>query len=184
VGTAPSQKVRGSGVSIHDLRPDARILSPADFEERHGSAFLLLTAADLATPSGPATTEVRLLVDGEEAPADSTASLSLVAFPVRRTGRSVGHLVTVGRASNNDVAIPDLSISRFHAFLKAASAGGWQLQDAGSTNGTTVNGRAVPQQGHGAPVDLAAGDTVRLGQVELTFLPADKLRAFALKIER
>jgi hypothetical protein len=184
VGTAPSQSVRGSGVPISDLRPDARILAPAEFEARHGAAFLLLTAADLATPSGPATTEVRLLVDGEESPADSTASLSLVAFPVRRTGRSVGHLITVGRASNNDVAIPDLSISRFHAFLKPRTDGGFQLQDAGSTNGSTVNGRAVPQQGHGAPVDLAAGDTVRLGQVELTFLPSEQLRAFALKIER
>ena len=169
---------------MHELRSDARILSPPDFEARHGSAFLLLTAADLATPSGPATTEVRLLMDGEEVPADSTASLSLVAFPVKRTGRSVGHLVTVGRASNNDVAIPDLSISRFHAFLKSRADGGWQLQDAGSTNGTTVNGRAVPQQGHGAPVELSAGDDVRLGQVGLTFLPAEQLRAFALKIER
>jgi pSer/pThr/pTyr-binding forkhead associated (FHA) protein len=183
VGTAPGHRIRGSGIPVSDLRSDARILSVADFEERHGSAFLLLTAADLATPTGPATTEVRLALD-DGAPADSTASLALVAFPIRRTGRAVGHLITVGRASNNDVAIPDLSISRFHAFLKPRTDGGWQLQDAGSTNGTTVNGRAVPQQGQGAPVDLSAGDDVRLGQVDLTFLPAEQLRAFALKIER
>ena len=163
------------------LRPDARSLSLDEFEDRHGSAFLLLTAADLALPTGPATTEVRLAFD--ESPADSTASLSLVAYPVRRTGRSVGHLITVGRAANNDLAIPDLSISRFHAFLKQ-DAGRWQLQDAGSTNGTTVHGEAVPRQGHGAPVEVKAGDNVRLGQVELTFLGVEELRDFALKLER
>lgn len=175
---------RGSGVPIHELRADARILSPEDFEERHGSAFLLLSAAELAMPSGPATTEVRLLMDGEHVHASSTANLSLVVFPVRRTGRSVGHLVTIGRASNNDVAIPDVSISRFHAFLKEADAGRWQLQDAGSTNGTLVNGNPIARQGQGAPADLKAGDSVRLGQVELTFLGVAELRGFALKLER
>lgn len=179
--SAPAR--RGSAVSIHELRADARILSPEDFEDRHGSAYLLLSATELSPPSGPATTEVRLLMDGEEVPAASTANLSLLVFPVRRTGRSTGHLVTIGRASNNDVAIPDLSISRFHAFVKAGD-GHWQLQDAGSTNGTTLNGRPVPRQGHGPAMDVKPGDNVRLGQVELTFLGVQELRSFVLKIER
>ena len=174
---------RGSGVPLRDLSADARRLEPEEFEDRHGSAFLLLTAADLSLPQGPATTEVRL-VFGDDAPADSTASLSLVTFPVRRTGRSVGHLITIGRAANNDVAIPDLSISRFHAFLKQGENGHWQLQDAGSTNGTSVNGRPVARQGHGQPCEVKAGDNVRLGQVELTFLGAAELHAYARKMER
>lgn len=174
----------GSAVDLRDLRVDARKLPVEEFEDRHGSAFLLLTATDLAVPSGPATTEVRLLLDGEDAPGASTAGLSLLAFPVRRTGRSVGHLVTIGRASNNDVAIPDLSISRFHAFLKPTADGCWQMLDAGSTNGTSVNGHHVAQQGHGEATSLKAGDNVRLGQVELTFLGAPEMHAFALKLER
>lgn len=174
--------IRGSGIPMRDLRTDARILSAEEFEDRYGSAFLLLTAAELTLPTGPATTEVRLLYD--EGPADSTASLSLVVYPVRRTGRSVGHLITIGRAANNDLAVPDLSISRFHAFLKQGESGHWQIQDAGSTNGTSVNGQAVPRQGHGAAVDVKAGDNVRLGQIELTFLEVEELRQFALKLER
>lgn len=180
----PSKPERGSAVDLRDLRIEARSLSPEDFEDRHGSAFLLLTATELSVPKGPATTEVRLLLDGEDAPSASTAGLSLLAFPVRRTGRSVGHLIAIGRASNNDVSIPDLSISRFHAFLKEGPDGSWALQDAGSTNGTTVNGNLVPQQGHGPAVALKAGDNVRLGQVELTFLGAREMHAFALKLER
>ena len=124
------------------------------------------------------------LIGLDDEPAGSTASLSLVAYPIQRTGRSVGHLITIGRAGNNDVSIPDLSISRFHAFVKEGEGGGWQIQDAGSTNGTTVNAEPVPQQGHGAAVGLKAGDNLRLGQVELTFLGVEELRGFVLKLQR
>lgn len=181
--TTPEGPGRGSGIRIRDLRSEARTLSLEDFEDRHGSAFLLLTEADLSVPKGPATTEVRL-VTLDEAPSASTANLALVAFPVRRTRRSAGHLVTVGRAANNDVSVPDLSISRFHAFLKEPTGGSWQIQDAGSTNGTTVNGQPVSQQGHGPSVALKAGDNLRLGQVELTFLGVKELREFLLKHDR
>jgi pSer/pThr/pTyr-binding forkhead associated (FHA) protein len=58
------------------------------------------------------------------------------------------------------------------------------MQDAGSTNGTTVNGNTVPRQGHGPAVELNPGDDVRLGQVELTFLDSEALVAFASRVER
>lgn len=174
---------RGSGVPVRDLRDDARSLTSDEFEDRHGRAFLLLTAAELSVARGPATTEVQLL-DDASTPGESTASLSLLAYPMRRSARSAGHLITMGRASDNDVVVPDLSISRFHAFVKEGAAGSWLLLDAGSTNGTTVNGRSVPQQGVGEPVELKSGDSVRLGQVELTFLEARALLVFARKLQR
>jgi len=173
---------RGSGVPIRELRVDAKSLARGEFEERHGRAFLLLSAAELAAAS-PTITEVRL--DGDARPrAESTAGLSLVVFAVRRNGRSASHLITVGRAPDNDVVVPDVSISRFHAFVKEDRAGRWVVQDAGSTNGTTVNGHSVPRQGHGPPVELSSGDDVRLGQVELTFLDSEALVSFALRLER
>jgi len=169
-------QARGSGVPLESFRADARELSAEDFEERHGSAFLLLTAAELRKPSGPAPTEVNL-AGVDEPTNECTAGLSLLAYPVRRSERSAGHLLTVGRTSNNDVVIPDLSVSRFHAFVKQ-SEGRFQIQDARSANGTTVNSSSVPAQGHGPAVDLKSGDSVRLGQVELTFLSAQALRDF------
>ena len=172
----------GSGLPFEAFRADARRLSLTDFEECHGSGFLLLTAAGLNEPAGPAATEVHL-VGIDEPASERTASLSLLAYPLRRTERSAGHLVTVGRTSNNDVVIPDLSVSRFHAFVKPVGDGRFQIQDANSTNGTTVNGTSVPVQGHGLAVDLKSGDNVRLGQVELTFLSAPALRDFVLARE-
>jgi hypothetical protein len=171
--------MHGSGLPFGAFREDARRLSLADFEQCHGSGFLLLTAAELSEPPGPASTEVHL-VGIDEPASDRTASLSLLAYPLLRTERSAGHLVTVGRTSNNDVVIPDLSVSRFHAFLKPVAEGRFQIQDANSTNGTTVNSTSVPAQGHGLGVDLKSGDNVRLGQVELTFLSAQALRDFVL----
>ena len=174
---------RGSGVPIRELRADARELARPQFEERHGRAFLLLSAADLSTPR-PTITEVRL--DDERAPArmESTANLSLVVYPLRRTHRSASHLITLGRAPDNDVVVPDVSISRFHAFVKQDANGRWLMQDAGSTNGTTVNGSSVPRQGHGPAAELSPGDDVRLGQVELTFLDSEALVSFAVRLER
>ena len=93
-------------------------------------------------------------------------------------------VITVGRGHSNDLVINDFSVSRFHAFVKEGGPGHWLLQDAGSTNGSTVNGRSVPRQGHGPSTELSSGDDVRLGQVELTFLDSEALVSFALRLER
>jgi hypothetical protein len=173
----------GSGLAVRRLRDDARQLSAAEFAERHGPAFLLLTAAELTEPHGPGSTEVRL-IESEERAGERTASLSLLAYPIRRRGEAPGHLLTVGRASNNDVVIRDLSISRFHAFLKPEGEGRLAIQDARSTNGTTINGHPVPAQGNGEAVPLRSGDNLRLGQVELTFLTADAMQEFVSAHDR
>ena len=176
----PREQARqGSEVPIEAFRADARNLSAADFEERHGSAFLLVTAAELRTPAGPAATMVNL-ADLDEPTFERTAAVSLLVHPVLRTDRSLGDFVAVGRTSNNDVVIPDLSVSRFHAFLKPVGDGSFRIQDANSTNGTGVNGSSVPAQGQGPPVQLKAGDNLRLGHVELTFVSAPALREFVL----
>lgn len=176
---SPDSGEHGSGIPIGVLRADARALSAADFEDRHGNAFLMLTAAELNRPAGPSMTVVHL----EDEIAEHTAGLSLLAYPIRRTARSVGHLVTLGRTANNDVVVPDISISRFHAFAKEVKGGGIAIQDAGSTNGSMVNSNSVPSQGHGPPVQLKSGDSVRLGQVEFSYLDVDSLLDFLLAHE-
>jgi hypothetical protein len=173
---APNPAEHGSGVPVSELRADARDLSTEDFEDRHGNAFLMLTAAELRSPGGPAMTVVNL--EDDEDACDNTAGLSLLAYPVRRTERSAGHLITFGRTANNDVVIPDISISRFHAFAKEVASGRLVIQDAGSTNGSMVNSDSVPSQGHGPPSELKAGDRVRLGQVEFSYLDANALLDF------
>jgi len=173
---SPNPAEHGSGIPISALRADARDLSAEEFEDRHGNAFLMLTAAELRTPGGPSMTVVNLESDDDAS--DHTAGLSLLAYPIRRTGRSAGHLVALGRTANNNVVIPDISVSRFHAFAKEVEGGSLAIQDAGSTNGTVVNSDSVPSQGHGPPIELKTGDSVRLGQVEFSYLDARSLLDF------
>jgi hypothetical protein len=175
-----SEYRRGAGLPIEAYVEDAQSLSPEEFADRHGSAFLLRTTAGVGPPAGPAATMVAVLSVVDEA-SEATGSISLVAFPVRRGSESVTHLVTVGRSSNNDIAISDISVSRFHAFLKQDANGTFQILDGGSANGTTVNGVKVPARGEGPPTNLKSGDTLRLGRVEFTFLDATALHSFALK---
>ena len=103
----------GSALPVEAFLEDAESLSPAEFESRHGSGFLLLTATKVSAPKDTSSTEVQLLSDEDGAFAH-TGSLSTLVFPLR----SAVHIVTVGRASNNDVVISDPSVSRMHALLK------------------------------------------------------------------
>jgi hypothetical protein len=174
VGTAAP----GSALPVEAFSEDARRLPVEEFAARHGSAFLLLTATGPSPRGGPAATEANFF--GDEGSVH-TADLAILVYPLRRRADSVGHLVTLGRAPNNDVVIPDPSVSRFHAFAKQGAGGTVLVQDAGSTNGTSVNGASVPAKDHGPPTSLKRGDTLRLGQVEFTFLDAAGMRGFALE---
>ena len=90
-------------------------------------------------------------------------------------------MITVGRAAKNDVMISDISVSRFHAFFKRSPAGRFQLHDAGSSNGTIVNGSSVCTKENGPATELHSGDNIRFGQVDATFLELDALRSFVEK---
>lgn len=70
--------------------------------------------------------------------------------------------VTIGRAEDNDVILPDPNVSRHHASIK------WEegkpvLRDENSTNGTLVNGVRVREK------TLVNGDHLRLGLTEIQF---------------
>ena len=170
----------GSGVRVRDLLEDTLSLAPDAFEKRHGSAFLLMSAAELKNAIGPRPTQVRGLPDS---PSDRTAHLRLMIYPVVRTERSIFPFVTVGRTQNNDIVFPEVTISRFHAFFNPGDGGAFTIQDAGSTNGTAVNSKLVPKQQEGPSLPVKSGDSVRFGAVELTFLSAQALREFILEFD-
>jgi hypothetical protein len=72
--------------------------------------------------------------------------------------------VTVGRGARNDLAIPkDDYASAEHARLEPRRDGIW-IEDAGSTNGTYVNGVRVSESRK-----LAPGDVIRVGETDLRF---------------
>ena len=75
--------------------------------------------------------------------------------------------VTVGRAPDNDVVLPDPSVSGHHARL-IATAEGYRVSDVGSTNGTYLNAQRLPPQAWRA---LNVGDTLTVGPYAITIVP-------------
>lgn len=69
----------------------------------------------------------------------------------------------VGRDPRVEVAVLHASVSSEHATL--TSGGGWHIVDNSSRNGTEVEGNRITD------VVLAAGNTIRLGDVKLYFWP-------------
>ena len=153
---------------------DCRRLDPEAFASRHGHAFLVLdgTEALLRRPDdAPHRTITLEAVKGDNRPL--RPQLDFLVFPLR--GKREGPLTfySIGRSENNSVCIPDESISIYHAFVMRSPDNRFFLQDAGSRNGTEVEGVAVPAQGRGKPVEIHTGARLRLGNLELTFLTAD-----------
>jgi FHA domain-containing protein/uncharacterized protein DUF1707 len=68
---------------------------------------------------------------------------------------------TIGRDVACDLVLADMTVSRSHAGLRR-EAGGWLLTDAGSTNGTRLNGWRVTE-----PVPVRAGDEVMFGALTM-----------------
>src|SRR5436190_10861969 len=72
--------------------------------------------------------------------------------------------LTIGRATDSDLSIPSLSLSRRHARL-VARVGGFLVEDLGSRNGTFVNGTQIR-----AATPVSTGDEIRCGDVRVRLL--------------
>jgi ABC transport system ATP-binding/permease protein len=77
--------------------------------------------------------------------------------------------VTIGRATDNDIVIPDVLASRHHATL-VPTPDGMAIEDNRSINGTFVNGARVDA------ALLREGDVITIGNVDLAFSDGTLLR--------
>lgn len=77
-----------------------------------------------------------------------------------------GTVAVLGRDPSCDLVLNDAKCSRRHAVLEAGPQG-IAIRDAGSANGTFVNGRKIER------ANLTEGDVVRVGEVILKVLPED-----------
>jgi hypothetical protein len=77
-----------------------------------------------------------------------------------------GKRLSVGRVSDNDLALNDGSVSKIHAALTMNTQGTLLVADTGSTNGTYINGRRIS---YGEARQIEDGDVVGFGDVEVRF---------------
>ena len=86
-------------------------------------------------------------------------------FPVVKGKNSGPGPVTIGRTADNDVAIPEYTISTHHCLL-ATVDGEYRLTDMGATNGTRVDGQPLVVR---KPCRLKGGETVVMGRFSMLF---------------
>ncbi|MDC3379164.1 FHA domain-containing protein [Planctomycetota bacterium] len=95
----------------------------------------------------------------------------VVALQKREGANPFSHMVTIGRAENNDVILQSSSVSKFHAYLTEVD-GERFIADAGSSLGTFLGPeRLVPRKA----VKLPRGETLRLGESLVTYCTAADL---------
>jgi RsiW-degrading membrane proteinase PrsW (M82 family) len=71
--------------------------------------------------------------------------------------------IQIGRMAGNDVVLNDPLVSRHHAVIRWTAAG-YEIEDLGSANGTTVQGQRISGR-----VPLAPGQTIQIGTTDLIF---------------
>lgn len=107
----------------------------------------------------------------------------VVAMLVKSGRNAFNNMITLGRASNNDVVVPQGSISKFHAFFRMDTVKGlFSVWDAGSKFGTAVNGKALKQ---GECAALESGAIVVLARiVQATFFTPDEFYEYMYLMAR
>ncbi len=126
------------------------------FERLRPGAWLVWEAGPWRPPSarretlqaGPTT---RLLASGE-------------SLAIELAAKDGGAEVRLGRDADCDLVIDDATLSRIHLVLRRGASGAWTVQDAGSRNGTKVDGGPATM-----PLPLRDGSVVEAGAVRLTF---------------
>jgi hypothetical protein len=107
--------------------------------------------------------------DGSASASDAGAAHEGPSLVIRTGGRAGdsftldGERFTVGRDTDSDVFLDDVTVSRNHAVI-VRRADGLHIDDLGSLNGTYVNRRRIESQ------HLVDGDELQIGKFKLTFL--------------
>ncbi|MCX4509895.1 FHA domain-containing protein [Streptomyces sp. NBC_01619] len=87
---------------------------------------------------------------------------------------SLGRVMRIGRALENELVVSDLQVSRHHAEFHATPDGRFEIHDLGSHNGTYVNGQPLAKSGTAL---IGPNDIVGVGHSAFRLI-GDRLEEF------
>lgn len=136
---------------------------PDRLERDFSVPVLLISEADLDHDPHPVVTAAGR--GPRPAPAQAPSRFVVPLQP--RDGRkSTEPRLSFGRSEVCDVVLPFAPVSKHHGYFVPV-AGGWQIIDVGSTNGSTVNGRPLATN---QPQLLTDGSDLHFGELFALFL--------------
>jgi len=163
-----------------DFRAIAQRSTRKGFESTCPFYFLFIKG-DLRPPKSPRATQAISSLSGDEVDATFTSEMEDIpgkkpaqaaVLAIRKVQDTFPDMITVGRTNNNDMVVADVSVSRFHAFFQLRDDG-VALADAGSRNGTTIDGDKLEPRAPATPV--APGSLISFGSTEFYLLDAGSL---------
>jgi FHA domain len=161
--------------TFESYRAEARRLDREAFEAQHPFPLLLVSAvADLDEETGTRTAASSVVDPSEVTP--------LAVAPVRKLpgANKLPDLITIGRASTNDLRLRAPGVPKYHAYLRQTEDG-MLLTDAGSTNGTHVNGSPLtPKQDS---ILLQPGDELLQGDLSAIFHSAGSFHDYVGELD-
>lgn len=153
--------------------------SQEQFARQFPNPYLLLKLNQVSAEPDEWSFQTRILVarkhDGTPALLKEDATLYRLFALVKGPTNPWPERISIGRARNNDVVLPDNSVSKLHCHYTWATGGKNFLTDTGSRNGTFVGTTRLEAN---ARSTVNIGDSVTFGLVQTTFISS--LQLFSL----
>ena len=158
----PVQGPTGLLLTLDDLVAEAGQFQGTELERRHPHPVLLVASQPVTWEE---TTAVEMATKDPGPPPPKMPSLVFTLVPGRYSTNP--SRLSLGRSSVCDVVLPFAAVSKVHAYLTQPKEHHWEITDAGSTNGTAVDGEeATPNQ----PTSLRDGCLVEFGTIKARFM--------------
>jgi hypothetical protein len=154
-------------VYLTDYVEELKRVGEVVFRRRHPSPVLIVTGKAAELVESRSSREITMVAKPATEQVKDMALMHRV-FPIIKAAYSPRGPVLLGRTADNDVAIPEYSISKRHCFFEF-QPGKVLVCDCGSTNGTIVNDQHLEAK---VPSPLKGGDTITLGRYAFMFQTA------------
>jgi pSer/pThr/pTyr-binding forkhead associated (FHA) protein len=173
------------GDDLEAAAADAAKLTETEFGKRHPIAGVICYRALSATASADAEEATRhaqreALVNPRTAVLQRPAAAELRKvermYFLRKAGAGFTKMITVGRTPRADIPLISEGVSKMHAYFSwSETRDKYFITDNRSTNGTRVDGAAIPPQ---QAIELKDQSAIQMGGFELKFMRPKTLYHF------
>src|SRR5262245_30913170 len=154
---------------LRELKRDGE----AVFRAHYGSPVLIVTKAGGELQEKDAANEATVMASSSGWRLQELSLLNRV-LPIVKGPFALPGPVTLGCSASRDVSGPEESISKRHCVVEFGPDGA-RVIDAGSTNGTSVSGKALAPH---EPQPLVGGETLDIGNFAFLFHTPDTFIAY------
>jgi hypothetical protein len=141
------------------------------FEQAHNYPFLMLQMPETAAKPDEWSFQTRTVVSPRAGHGRAMLSAGAERYRVfaliKQASNPWPERISIGRARNNDVVLPDNSVSKLHAHYTQDKEGRMFIIDAGSRNGTVVNGKRLMGNER---AQVKFEDTIVIGVLQLALV--------------